>query len=516
MLQNKKQIVMAVVLTLILSVAGIGAAFAQDSIDNIPGSGWWTGTQIQNVGTDTATLTISSYHKDDPSKDAVTGQIQINKDASKTFLPSDLNLGAGEFQGSATVASNQPLRAMVNTTNQNAAGYGVPGGRAVAQYRGVNNPATSLNFPLAKNGHYGKYTTFYIQNAGTAAANISATFKLGGGECTINKNNVGANRMVVISPQEPGSGCPSGNNTGLGAMSVTSSQALAGVVLEHGTENPAVGLQAVRGFAPADADATVYAPIIKSEWYGKFTGLQVSNAGGSAANVTVTYKGSDGACKGQQFQSQANIPAGQSATFVHLVSGGLPIANPLPAGCLASATVTGGDQLVAIVNEEWMSSYIAGGGNGGFPASTTYSGFAANSATDRISLPLYKEDHYGAGTGLQVQNVGNAQASNVVLTFIQSNAPGNSYKTKPQSIGAGASLTFLDVRKRADLWDGPAMPSNVKDATGVFAVVVTGDQNVVAVANETSYPFNLGLPGQPPMTLDSNNYEGFNLAPPAQ
>ncbi len=68
MLQNKKQIVMAVVLTLILSVAGIGAAFAHDSIDNIPGSGWWTGTQIQNVGTDTATLTISSYHKDDPSK----------------------------------------------------------------------------------------------------------------------------------------------------------------------------------------------------------------------------------------------------------------------------------------------------------------------------------------------------------------------------------------------------------------------------------------------------------------
>ncbi len=60
------------------------------------------------------------------------------------------------------------------------------------------------------------------------------------------------------------------------------------------------------------------------------------------------------------------------------------------------------------------------------------------------------------------------------------------------------------------------MPSTVKDATGVFAVVVTGDQNVVAVANETSYPFNLGLPGQPPMTLDSNNYEGFNLTLPAQ
>ena len=166
---NKKQVVMAVALTLILGVAVSTAAFAQDSIDNIPGGGWWTGTQIQNVGADTATLTISSYHKDDPSKDA-TKSDTINKDASKTFLPSDLNLGAGEFQGSATVSSNQPLRAIVNTTNLQSSGYGIAGGTAAAQYQGVTVPATELSFPLAKNDHAGKTTTFYIQNAGGAAA----------------------------------------------------------------------------------------------------------------------------------------------------------------------------------------------------------------------------------------------------------------------------------------------------------------------------------------------------------
>lgn len=502
MFVSKRSKIAVVLLAVVLAALSIGVAAAQDSIDNIPGGGWWTGTQIQNVGADTATLTIASYHKDDSSKDASKTDT-INKDASKTFLPSDLNLGAGEFQGSATVSSNQPLRAIVNTTNMPAAGYGIPGGTAAGQYQGVNTPATELNFPLAKNDHSKNTTTFYIQNAGGAAATATAEFKFPGGNCTITTPTIQPNRMAVVSPATNAS-CGKGTSAGLGSLKVTSSQALAGVVLEHRTvENPASFLMATRGFAPADADTKVFAPIIKSHWNNRFTGLQIQNASGGNVNVKVTYKGAAGACAGQTYTSEKNgLTPGESVTFVHIVGGSY--GNPMPVNCLAAATVeaTGGN-IVAIVNESHLPDFLAGGGNGGRNEATTYSAFPAKYGTTKISIPLYKEDFNNRGAGIQVQNISGSPATNVVLKFVQTT--GAVYTTKPQTIGAGESKTFLDVRKDAGLWAGTAMPGNT---TGVFGVVVTADQNVVAVANEAPYPWrSLIRPG------DNNNFEGFNLTP---
>jgi hypothetical protein len=499
---RKKQIMMAVALTVILSIVGVTAALAQDSIDNIPGGGWWTGTQIQNVGTDTATITIASYHKDDQSKDA-TKSDTIAKDASKTFLPNDLNLGAGEFQGSATVSSNQPLRAIVNTTNLQSSGFGVPGGTAAAQYQGVNTPATELNFPLAKNNHADKTTTFYIQNAGSTAATATAEFKFAGGNCTITTPTIQPSRMVVVSPATQPS-CGKGTTTGLGSLKVTSSQPMAGVVLEHKTvENPATILQATRGFAPTDADTKVFAPIIKSHWFNRYTGLQIQNASGGSINVTVTYKGAAGDCAGQTRTSQRNnLPAGESVTFVHIVGG--TYGNPMPANCLAAASVEATGNVVAIVNESWLPDFIAGGGNGGRQESTTYSAFPAKTGTQKVSAPLFKEDFYDKTTGIQVQNISDSSA-NVVLRFVGPNA---TYTTKPQVIGGGESKTFLEVRKETGLWDGTPMPPGTGDATGLFGVIITANQNIVAVANESTYPFN-----NSPKLQDKNNYEGFNLTP---
>lgn len=505
-MSHKKQVIMVVALTILLSVAGITAAFAQDAVDNIPGSGWWTGTQIQNVGDDTATLTINSYSSTDPTKDAVTSAIQIQKDSSKTFLPNDLNLGAGEFQGSATVSSDKPLRAIVNTTNFLVAGYGIAGGAAAAQYQGVNVPATELNFPLAKNDHAGKTTSFYIQNAGGTAATATAEFKFAGGNCTITTASIQPNRMAVVSPATNAS-CGKGTDTGLGSLKVTSSQALAGVVLEHKTvENPATILQATRGFAPADADVKVFAPIIKSHWYNRFTGLQVQNASGGNIDLTVTYKGAGGACAGQTYTSTKNgLTPGESATFVHIVGGAY--GNPMPANCLAAATVVATGNVVAIVNEAYLPQFLSGGGNGGRQEATTYSAFPEKSGTQKISAPLYKETSYLKTTGIQLQNIGGSQATNIVLKFVRS-SDGVTYTTKPQTIGAGESKTFLEVRKDANLWSGTPMPSNTSDANGVFGVVITADQNIVAVANESTWPI-----GSSTKVQDKNNYEGFNLAP---
>jgi hypothetical protein len=279
---------------------------------------------------------------------------------------------------------------------------------------------------------------------------------------------------------------------------------LAGVVLEHFTsQNPATLLQATRGFTTSNADNKVFAPIIKNNYYNRFTGLQVQNANTSGnIDITVTYKAIDG-CSGSYTDSATGVQPGKSHTFVHL-SG----STNLPSNCLAAATVdvTGGN-VVAIVNESFVPGYT------GTQESTTYSALPDVDATTKVSVPLFKEYSYGKWTGLQVQNVGSATATNVVLTF---SGPTGSYVSNPLTIAAGAGLTFVDVRlKPASFWNGTAMTptalgcdSGGCDGNGVFGVTVTADQNVVAIANESPYPLAAVKVNQ-----DKNNYEGFNLNP---
>ena len=132
-----------------------------------------------------------------------------------------------------------------------------------------------------------------------------------------------------------------------------------------------------------------------------------------------------------------------------------------------------------------------------------------------IQLPLAKEDSYNKGTGIQVQNVSSSSTANVVLTYA---GPTGSYTSESVPIAPGSSENFTDVRlKGTGFWDGTAMTPSalgctsgnfVCDGNGVFGVTVTSDQPVVAIANESTYPFSA-----PRVSQDKNNYEGFNLAP---
>jgi hypothetical protein len=307
---------------------------------------------------------------------------------------------------------------------------------------------------------------------------------------------------------------PSGNGV-VGSLSVTSGQPMAGVVLEYvGGENPATVVQATRGFASAEAGTSVYAPIIKNNFFNRFTGVQVQNVSGGAINITVTYTAiAGGACPGGSFVDNATaVAAGASATFVQGTG-----SSSVPAGCLASATIVGTGNVLAIVNEAYTAGFLAAN-PGRAQEATTYHGIPSSSTTTKISVPLFKEDSFNKGTGLQVQNVGGS-AANVVLTFT---GPTGTYTSVSQSIPAGSSMTFIDVRKKpAGFWSGTAMTpaalgctgtggeaGNICGSNGVFGVIVTADQPIAAIANESTYPNTA-----PRISQDKNNYEGFNLVP---
>ena len=281
-----------------------------------------------------------------------------------------------------------------------------------------------------------------------------------------------------------------GDDGRVGSLKVTSAQKLAGVVLEHATaESPATYVMGTRAFVPSDYDTKAYAPVVKQNWYGRFTGIQVQNPGTAAISATVTYKGSAGACAGNTYtDGPFTVPAGGAHTFVQYNSS----TTNLPDTCYAAATITGTGQFVALVNE---GAYAGGAG-------ITYSAMPNKNATTKVSAPLYKDNYYKSTSGLGIENVGTAEATNVIATFSCNTTAGTSFTavSKPQTIAAGGAFLFFR----------PSQDSSLFEATSPFAsdgancsVVVTSDQPIVAIVNEMGY-------GQ---AIDDNNYEGFNLAP---
>jgi len=464
----------------------------------VPGSGWWSGQQIQNVSPDThGHIVLTAYDSESPA--TYVEEQTLNPGASYTFTPffefADMPDG---FIGSAVASADVPIKAIVNVTNQQAGDFGVAGGRAVAQYQGTEGVAVAeeLYFPLAKGNHFGKTTSFYIQNAGTAdATSVVGTFAMRNGDVHIvNLPTIGANQMVVFSVHDAATYAPTENNGRVGGLIVTGDQPMAGVVMEHDTvANPAEVLSSTRGFVSDDFDVKAYAPVIKHNRFNRFTGLQVQNVSGGAIDVTVSYKGTAGACAGQEYTDVATgVPDGESQTFVHL---GAANTN-LPANCVASATVEATGAFVAIVNEQEVpgSSTKAG---------ITYSAISHDSVTTMVSAPLFKEIRFGATTGLQIQNVGDTDATDWTATFTCRAATDFVAVSDPAKTGpipAGGAYLFYTPSDQDLFAAGSPFLSDGANC----AVIVESDQPIVAIANEMALPTL-------PVQLDDNNYEGFNL-----
>jgi hypothetical protein len=473
---------------ILIAALAINVASAQGTL---PGSGWWTGEQVQNVGTATAQVAITIYDKN--TSNTWRADREIAPGASYTFTPFDPELSSSATQGSAIVSADQPIRAIVNVTNIKAGPLGQDGGKAAAQYQGFDASATAntLLFPLVKGDYYGHTTSFYVQNAGNAAATAQAVFKMRTGAVyTYTTPSIGPGQMVVFSIYDAGYTPPTNPDGRVGSLIVASTQPLAGVSLEHKTvENPATLLQGTRGFTPADYDSKAYAPVIKHQWYGRFTGIQVQNPNTIDITVTVTYKGTGGACRGNTYTESHAVPAGGAYTFVQFAG-----YTPLPSPCLASATIEGTGDFVALVNEGALPGYP--------PAGITYSAIPNKVATTKVSAPLFKDNYYNNTSGLQIQNVGTVRATNVVATFNCTTRGGSSFiaVSKPQTIDPGAAYLFF----RPSTTPSVFTTSNpfVSDQANC-AVTVTSDQPIVAIVNEMGWG----------ISMDDNNYEGFNLTP---
>jgi hypothetical protein len=492
-MHRKTRFVTAIVASLV-ALAIATSAFAQ----GIPGSGWWTGEQIQNLGLAPADISITAYDSNSATTYAAT--LTAAAGGSVTFIPTTFTGMPAGFIGSAVVTAAEPIKAITNVTNQLSGSLGIVGGKAAAQYQGVEAPATTLYFPLVKNNRYGSTTAFYIQNASGSSAAATATFNMDNGATFSHTTPViGSGQMVMIVPSDAGvpSSPSDGTRVNVGSMSVTSSQVLAGIVLEFKVgEVTATVLKGTRGFTSADFDNKAYAPVTKNSRFNRFTGVQVLNVTGGPIDITVTYVGSANVagCKDVTFTDTATgVVAGRSRTFVQL-----PGQTNLISNCTAAATITATGNFVAIVNEDNSA--------GGTTAGTTYSAIPESVATARISAPLFKDQRYSFSTGLQIENVGAVTATNVVATFVcrggnAANTPFTAI-SNPRTITPGGAFLFI---KPSLMPAGTFTVGNPFSMSGAnCGVTITSDQPVVSILNES--PDTAGA-------LDDNNYEGFNVAP---
>jgi len=477
------------------------------SPDTLPGTGWWTGNQIMNVGTSNATIQATAYDSNSAATYTASAG-PIAPGSSVTFLPADF-IGMGEgFQGSAIVSSNQPIKAIVNLTNRyltfTGGHYGVQGGAAGGQYQGMDGTAaaTTLRFPIAKSDRGAKTTTFFVQNAGTVPNSVQIAYVCENTN-TYTQNspaNVGPGQMEIFSPAA--AGVPAGQ---LCSATVTSTggQPVAGVSAEHWTtEAPATLVQATRAFTPGDYDDIIYAPIFKNTFPGgsgnpgsRTTGAQIQNVSGGTITIRGTFYGAMGtgqACPaGTSWTVDVTgVANGASANFLYPAG--------VPQGCLASAKFEGlgGGNIVGIINESFLNPIPPQGTQ----AATAYNLSPASSATDTAAAPLFKEEFGGKNTGLQVQNIG-AVAATLHLEF---KIGGTTYTTINVVVQPGASQNYYRVSYDPSIWVGTPLPR-----PGLAGVTVISDQPVLVNASESPWPLCSGQGGGP--CYDRQNYEGFNL-----
>jgi len=481
-----KKVVLLVVLLVSLLVATTASAQAPG-----PGGGWWSGEQIQNVGTASGTILVTAY--DMNSSSVYESSTTVDAGGAFTFLPTSFAGMPDGFVGSAIVSSDQPIKGIVNVTNQpttlpGGVVVGVTGGKAAGMYQGTAAPSTELYFPIAKHNRYGATVGYYVQNAGTASATATAVFSMDdGGVYTFVTPSIGPGKMVYINPAMAGVPTTNTNRANVGSLKVTSAQPLAGTAMEQlTTETVATVVFAVRALTPADLSTKAYAPVVKNDRYGRFTGIQVLNTTAAVITVNINYVGTSVGCKDISTTDTITVQPGKSTTMVSNQGN-------FTDNCTGTATLTGTGNFVAIVNENNLA---------GFPlAGIAYFALPSTSTTAKVSVPLYKDMRYNATSGLQIQNVGTAAATNVVATFYCKGAATFTAVSKPLTIAAGGGFLFYKPYElMAASFATPFASTNVN-----CSAIVTADQPVVAIVNESSTL-------TPPM-LDDYNYEGFNVTP---
>ncbi|HEX9117910.1 MAG TPA: hypothetical protein VGA61_17715 [Anaerolineae bacterium] len=417
--------------------------------------GQWTSSGSPDAGT-----AIPVQQTGNPTPNTITpnGSLYYNPSADPNFPP--------QFTGSVVVSSDHRVAATVTLWNNlTGAQY------ASDAYAGVNNPATSVILPIVM-AHLGPWNTrMSIQNAGSAAANVTITYVGPNAPSAGTVVNLPPNQMAIVDQGD----LPASVQNFNGSAIVTSTQPLAVELDEYKTTGGV--LVSYAGIPSTQAGKTILLPgfISKGVWVTDFTVVNIDNAPGT---VTVNFSGTSKSVTGPIGASGSATGSVYVGTNGRATASGWTGQGPVSTdNYYGSATVTSTTNVVVVYN-------IANPGGGPGYYAIGYTGQSSAAATTTVAVPLI-ENKYSSGwlTTYSVQSADGTPA-NLSMVFSGNKAPNCNPCTFNMT---GATRTF---DQSADGFVPTGFIGGVT-ITASKPIVVIADQNLLGGLGDTA----AGFPG---------------------
>jgi hypothetical protein len=228
--------------------------------------------------------------------------------------------------------------------------------------------------PTIKKHHFGRSSGLQVQNAHSAAQNITVNYVATDGSTystVVNSVAPGASVTLLDDTNitDPG-------DTLLAATVSGAAGPVAAIVNESQLPLPPGVTQTSSTYncqSANTASTTLSYPAFKEGWFGRTTAIQIQNVGGSAAsNVVLSFTDNNGNTRVTNAQS---IGAGASSVFLCVSSNaGLWSGTALAGSTLSGVIVTSDQPIIAVANEaSWssLSPCTPNNGAGSFDKSTS-------------------------------------------------------------------------------------------------------------------------------------------------
>ncbi len=440
----------SLLLALLMLVVAVLPASAQAVTNTQAPGSWVSSINIQNTGTQPATVILRFYNSAGTEvytdSTSISGANAIPVGGSRTIVLANDEKSLATGQYSVVVESSQPLEVIANSTSSGPVTAGA--------YQGVKQTDLSktLYFPGLYNSYYGFSSEIVLQNSDTAnIATVDIDFYNPSTGAIITAahihDTIPANSTRVFAMSKY-SGVPAGNKTGILAAKVVSTTPIAGIV-NNWSSTMFGEFSDYNGFAAGGL--TLYAPGLYKNYYNFMSALTVQNVGTAPTNILVTY--------GNGTTESATLQPFQSIAYVQPNNASLPSGNTNGVFAAKIESKPNGSNaaqpIVALVTVENKVKGSLGSYN--VPAAATAS----------VGCPVLMKQYYGWYTGTTVQNVG-TQTTNITITY----ASGQS-KTY-QSVAPNGSVAIVEG-------DTSVLPN-----TSAVSATITSSNNqpLVAVVQE--------------------------------
>jgi hypothetical protein len=403
---SKQITAIALACALVLSLFAFSGGTAQAQRDTTAAPGQWgSAILIQNTSDITAEVEVLFFDAAgglNPKKTYKPANIPAGK--SVTLLVGFDSTNFGDLAGgqySAQIKSTAPVIASVQTSSIESTGPWT-----AFAYEGVNSTdtATKLFFPANYKNFYGFFSEMVIQNAHTAATNLSVEFYSQDGNLigsAISLGSLGVNSAKTFATSDAVfANLPSGDINGIfGAVVTSSAGPIAGIANLWRTQ-PTNMTASYNAFTKGST--TLYAPTLTNNYYGFASQLTIQNIHPTEnANVTITYTNGEK----EEFPLKPNVARGVYT----------PSNSKLPSGdtngIFGAKVTTVGGSIVGQVGYSRPPEL-----NGNQPVGDYASYNCPPVAAAQVNVPNILSNYYGLFSNVSVQNTGTL-TTDITLTY---------------------------------------------------------------------------------------------------